>query len=62
MEPHKTFAQKVQDVADAITAPFENQILCLGLIEVAKGVIIEQGKKPQSPIVKPHMEIKLPNG
>jgi hypothetical protein len=27
-----------------VSGPLENQLLCLGLIEVAKQVIIEQGK------------------
>jgi hypothetical protein len=40
-----------------VTAPFENQVLCLGLLEVAKALIIEQSKKPKSPIIKPDMKI-----
>jgi hypothetical protein len=40
-----------------VTAPFENQLMCLGLMEIAKGVIIEQGKKPKSNIIIPEFKI-----
>lgn len=40
-----------------VSAPFENQILALGLIEVAKDVIKDQAKAHKSGIIKPNMKL-----
>jgi hypothetical protein len=52
--------QLLENGAIQVTAPFENQVLCLGMVEVAKGVITAQANKPASNIVIPKMEITKP--
>jgi len=48
----------LENGAVQVTAPFENQILCLGMIEVAKGVIIAQASKPKSNIIIPDLKLE----